>query len=57
MSRWVALRIYVNLLCDKVWGMRKLYTENGEDGDTPILWNAVVDTWEGVIYGDSQVMK
>jgi hypothetical protein len=37
--------------------MRKLYTENGEDGDTPILWNAVVDTWEGVMSGDSQVMK
>lgn len=57
MSRWVALHIYVNLLCDKVWEMRKLNTENGEDSDTPILWNAVVDTWEGVISGDSQVMK
>jgi len=30
--------------------MRKLNTEDGEDGDTPILWNAVVDTCEGVKY-------
>lgn len=38
-------------------GMKKLNTEDGEDGDTPVLWNVVVDTWEGVIPGDSQVMK
>ena len=37
--------------------MRKLYTEDGEDGDTPILWNVVVDTWEEVIFGNSQVMR
>lgn len=36
--------------------MRKLNTENGEDGNTPILWNAVVDTW-GVITDDSQVTR
>ena len=32
--------------------MRKLNTEDGEDGDTSILWNVVIYTWEGVISGD-----
>ena len=25
---------------------KKLNARDGEDGDTPILWNAVIDTWE-----------
>jgi hypothetical protein len=37
--------------------MTKLNAEDGEDGDTPVLWNVVVDTWEGIISGGSQVMK
>jgi hypothetical protein len=35
--------------------MRKLSTEDGEDGDTPVLWNVVVDALKKS--GDSQVTK
>jgi hypothetical protein len=35
-------------ICDAIrYGEgKKLDTEDGEDGDTPILWNAVVDAWK-----------
>jgi len=35
-------------ICDAIryGGGRKLNTEDGEDGDTTILWNAVIDAWK-----------
>ena len=43
---WDGLLAY---LCDAIRyaDEEMLNTEDGEDGDTPILCNAVVDTWEG----------
>jgi hypothetical protein len=50
------MHTYASLLCDKCAEVgRKLNTKDGEDGDTAVLWNPVIDTCGGGQVKSSQV--